>query len=306
MWRALLIWGIVSVSAATQAAQLDWLKQSQFFSYTPSEFHFEQDKPIFADRKSIAKDLRLLRHYSNGLILYSTDRSTEHILEIASELKFNAVILGIWTITDNDEINRAVELARRHPSLVRAIAVGNEGLFWNRYHKMQLTKVMKIIRASLPNVALTTTEPFASYLGSPVKLDCGNQDFMLPTIHPIFENWFTPGGTMQSVEFVENIVMHLSQRCNKYVLVKETGVPSGPWKQSYSEQQQRIFWLQLLAKMKTKPNVSVALFEAFDAPWKVAEIKKLSGVNDEREQYWGWFTHERKPKAVVGVLKARH
>lgn len=306
MWRALFLGIVVSVSTASQAAPLDWLKQSLFFAYTPSEFHFEQGQPVFASRKNIAQDLRLLRHYSNGLILYSTDKSTEHILDIAHELKFNAVILGVWTVTDMDEINLAVKLARRYPELVRVIAVGNEGLFWKRYNKTELTQAMKIIRTALPNIALTTTEPFSSYLGVPATIDCANQDFLLPTIHPVFEKWFTPSGITQSVEFVDNIVTRLTELCHKDVLVKETGVPSGPGKQSYSEQQQRMFWQQLLDKMKTRPEVSVALFEAFDAPWKVTEMKKQSGNLDEREQYWGWFNHEGEPKAVVDLLNVRH
>lgn len=297
---------IFSVGAAAQAAQLDWLRQSLFFAYTPSEFHFEQDHPVFANRKSIAQDLRLLRRYSDGLILYSTDKSTEHILEIAHELKFKAVILGVWAITDNNEINRAIELAQRYPKLVRAIAIGNEGLFWKRYNTTELAQATKIIRTALPNIALTTTEPFSSYLGVPATLDCGNQDFLLPTIHPVFENWFTPSGITQSVEFVDNIVTRLTKLCHKDVLVKETGIPSGPANQSYSEQQQRMFWQQLLDQMKTRPGVAVALFEAFDAPWKVTEMKKQSGKNDERERYWGWFNHKRDPKAVVGLLNVRH
>lgn len=305
MWRALLIGFIVCVSPVGQAEQLDWLEQSLFFAYTPSGFHFVQDRPVYAKPESIAQDLRLLRRYGNGLILYSTDKSTEHILAVAHELKFTALILGVWDITAKGEIDQVVELARRYPNLVRAIAVGNEGIFWKRYNKTQLAQALNIIRASLPNIALTTSEPFVSYLGEPAAIDCSNQDFLLPTIHPVFESWFKPSGITQSVEFVDNIVTRLIQLCHKNVLVKETGVPSGPGPQSYSELQQFLFWQKLLDKMKTKPNVSVALFEAFDAPWKVVEIQKQSGKYDERERYWGWFTHTRKAKTVVNLLKAR-
>ena len=306
MWRTLFMTMVVCVSTSTQAAQFGWLKQTLFFAYTPSEFHFAQDQPVYASRESIARDLPLLRRYSNGLILYSTDNSTNDILAIAHELQFTSVILGIWAVRDTGEIKRAVELARRYPKLVRAIAVGNEGLFWKRYNKTELTHAIKIIRRSLPNIALTTTEPFSSYLGMPASIDCDNQDFLLPTIHPIFENWFTPSGTAQSVEFVDHIVTRLTRLCHKHVLVKETGVPSGPRNQSYSEHAQLMFWQTLLDKMKSKPAVSVALFEAFDAPWKVTEMKKQSGKNDERERYWGWFNYKREQKAVVGLLKVRH
>ena len=306
MWRAFFMGILVCVTLATQAAQLDWLKPSLFFAYTPSGFHFEHDRPVLASRKSIAQDLRLLRRYSNGLILYSTDDSTKDVVETAQELNFDVIILGIWTVTDTDEINRAVALARRYPALIRAISVGNEGLFWKRYNKTQLAQAIKGIRMVLPYIALTTSEPFSSYLGEPALIDCANQDFLLPTIHPVFETWFTPSATTQSVEFVDNIVTRLIQRCHKEILIKETGVPSGPTKESYSEQLQRMFWQQLLHKVKTKSNVSVALFEAFDAPWKVTEMKKQSGKSDERERYWGWFHHAREPKAVVGLLKVQH
>lgn len=305
VWYRFFIVILVGISTASQAARIDWLEHSLFFAYTPSGFHFVQDRPVYAKREGIAQDLRVLRRYSNGLILYSTDKSTEHILAIAHKLKFDAVILGIWNITDKGEIDRVVALARQYPELVRGIAVGNEGLFWKRYSKTQLEQAIKIIRALLPNIALTTSEPFSSYLGMPAAIDCSNQDFLLPTIHPVFESWFNPSGITQSVEFVDNIVTRLTELCHKDVLVKETGVPSGPGNQSYSEQQQFLFWQKLLEKVKTKPNVSVALFEAFDAPWKVVEIQKQSGKYDEREKYWGWFTQTREPKAVVNLLKVR-
>ena len=306
MWRAVVAGIIFGTSLSAQAGQLDWIKQTQFFAYTPSGFHFKQDRPVFADRHNIEQDLRVLRHYSNGLILYSTDQSTADILAIAHELKFDTIILGLWSITDRTELNRAVELTRHYPNLVRAIVVGNEGLFWKRYTKTEHAQAINIIRKSLPDIALTTTEPFASYLGTPATIDCANQDFLLPNIHPVFEHWFNQNRISQSVEFVDNIVTRLISLCHKQVLIKETGIPSGPGVQSYSEQRQLAFWQELFSKVKTKPMASLVFFEAFDAPWKVDEIQKQSGKRDERERYWGWFTHERKPKAVVGLLNALH
>lgn len=305
MWRSFVTGIVFCVNMSAHAIQLDWVKQTQFFAYTPSGFHFKHDQPVFADRDSIAQDLRVLRRYSNGLILYSTDQSTSHILALAHELKFDTVILGLWSITNRNETNQAIGLARQYPDLVRAIVVGNEGLFWKRYTITELVQAMNVIRTSLPNIALTTTEPFASYLGSPAAIDCASQDFLLPNIHPVFESWFSTSRITQSIEFVDNIVTKLISLCHKQVLIKETGIPSGPGDQSYSEQQQQLFWQRLLNKVKTKPMVSVALFEAFDAPWKVAEIQKQSGIRDERERYWGWFTHDRKSKPVVGLLRTQ-
>ena len=57
--------------------------------------------------------------------------------------------------------------------------------------------------------------------------------------------------------------------------------------------------------MSAENHASLALFEAFDAPWKIEEIARDSGQRDEREAAWGWFTASRKPKAVVEVLPPR-
>lgn len=302
LWRTLSLVIFFSICTLAEAGQLEWIKQTRFFAYTPSGFHFEHDQPIFASRDSIAQDLPLLRRYADGLILYATDNSTADILAVAHDLKFKAVILGIWSVSDRNEIQRGIDLARHYPKLVRAISVGNEGLFWRWYTKSQLVYAIDIIRTALPNLALATTEPFASYLGEPAKIDCEQQDFLLPTVHPVFEQWFSPAASAQSVEFIENVVTRLIQLCQKPVLIKETGVPSGPQGQGYSEQAQRLFWQTLLTKMKAHSQVSVAFFEAFDAPWKMAEMQKTTGKRDEREQYWGWFTHDRKAKKVVQLL----
>lgn len=285
------------------AGTINWIKHTRFFSYTPSGFHFENGRSAVLSQESIEHDLRLLRRYSDGLILYATDENSKTIVEIAHKLKFKAVILGVWGITDKQELNHAIALARRSPALIRAVAIGNEGLFFKRYGAKELHEAYVSARQLLPNTALTTTEPFASYLGHPALLGCRDQDFLLPTIHPVFESWFTPKATTQSVTFVKNVVKHLYQLCHKDVLVKETGVPSGPETLGYSEQHQLMFWKALLERTKAISDVSVSLFEAFDAPWKVAEMKYQSGKYDERERYWGWFNQFRKPKAVAGLLK---
>lgn len=303
MWRVVVLGILATITGYSQAAEIDWLKQTVFFAYSPSDFTIVQNTPVRVSKASIAQDLNLLRQYSNGLILYATDKNTGQILAQAEALKFNAVILGIWAVTDKVEIDTAIGLTHQYPNLVRALAVGNEGLFWKRYDKAALASTLKTIRMALPAIALTTTEPFSSYLAQPAMLDCSYQDFMLPTIHPVFENWFTPAGVTQAVEFVANIVTELEQLCHKDILVKETGIPSGPVEQSYSAKQQRLFWQQLMAKLKSRPGVYIALFEAFDAPWKVMEMQKQSNKRDEREQYWGWFTQTRKPKLVVDLLK---
>lgn len=300
-----LLVGIMAVYSAAAADELAWLRDTRFMAYTPSEFRVLQGQPIPPTPESIAEDLRVLRPYVDGLITYSSANGLADVVEFADKAGFRAVILGIWSPNDENEVKRAVIVARKYPQLVRAIVVGNEGLFWKRYTWRDVQETIQHIRRELPHVAVTTSEPMVSYLGTPARLDCEGQDFLLPNIHPIFESWFSAESITQATEFVLDIEKRLYALCHKFVLIKETGVPSGPSDAGFSPATQRAFWRDLLHKMSTETHASLALFEAFDAPWKVEEIARDSGQRDEREAAWGWFTGSRKPKAVVEVLPRR-
>jgi glucan 1,3-beta-glucosidase len=299
----LLLLGLMLLDGEAIANDLAWLRDVRFMAYTPSEFRVLHGKPIPATPASIAEDLQVLRPYVDGLITYSTANGLDDVVELAHRAGFRAIILGIWSPTDKNEVTMAITLAREYPKLVRAIVVGNEGLFWKRYTRQDVQKTITQIRRDVPHVAITTSEPMVSYLGSPAALGCEGQDFLLPNIHPVFESWFHPESIAQATEFVLDTEKRLYALCKKFVLVKETGVPSEPSDGGYSPAIQRAFWRNLMLKMHAEPHTSLALFEAFDAPWKIEEMARDSGWRDEREAAWGWFTSSRKPKAVVEVLQ---
>ena len=301
----LLLLGLLSGVDEAVADYPAWLQDTRFMAYTPSQFRVLRGKPIPATTNSIAADLQVLRPYVDGLITYSTANGLGDIVELADQAGFHAIILGIWSPLDKAEVTTAIALARQYPQLVRAIVVGNEGLFWKRYTWRDVQETIKHIRRDVPQVMLTTSEPMVSYLGAPARLGCEHQDFLLPNIHPIFESWFNPASLSQATEFVIDIEKRLYALCKKFVLIKETGVPSAPSDAGFSPATQREFWGVLMRKMRTEPHASLALFEAFDAPWKIEEIARDSGYRDEREAAWGWFSSDRKPKAVVDLLRAR-
>jgi exo-beta-1,3-glucanase (GH17 family) len=299
---ALMIRG---VALAAAPGDVSWLREVRFMAYTPSEFRVVHGKPIPASPASIADDLRVLRPHVDGLITYSVANGLDEVVRLAREAGFRAVILGIWSPGDRAEVATAIGLARQFPDLVRALVVGNEGLFWERYTWEEVRNAMARLRRAVPHVALTTSEPMGSYLGPSPRLGCEDQDFLLPNIHPIFEPWFDPGSPTQAVEFVVDIQRRLHRLCGKHVLIKETGVPSAPSDEGFTPARQRTFWRALIRRLRSEEHASVAFFEAFDAPWKIDEIARDSGVRDEREGAWGWFTTHRRAKPVVDVLHPR-
>src|SRR5205807_9876378 len=81
-------------------------------TYTPSQLDPRQEAN---QRKlatsSIRADLEALRPAFDGLVLYGYHEAcTPRILAVARDLKFRAVLLGIWDVKSAAEIDGVVEL----------------------------------------------------------------------------------------------------------------------------------------------------------------------------------------------------
>ena len=60
---------------------------------------------------------------------------------------------------------------------------------------------------------------------------------------------------------------------------------------------QQRFWKELL-ELSARSKHRIVLFEAVDQKWK-HELYKGSDVGTS----WGWLTSDRRPKAVMGLLR---
>jgi exo-beta-1,3-glucanase (GH17 family) len=103
-------------------------------------------------------------------------------------------------------------------------------------------------------------------------------------------------------EFVVRVTDRLAAAFCGPILVKETGVPTGPASLGYSEEKQRDFYRQLEAQMKPAAARAFAWFTAFDAPWLVNAPNPVPGPHPE-EAFWGLFSERRMAKAAVRELR---
>jgi exo-beta-1,3-glucanase (GH17 family) len=126
------------------------------------------------------------------------------------------------------------------------------------------------------------------------------QDFALPVVH--LDPWFgeAPPGT--AIDFVSNVVRELEAKTGLPVLVKETGVPSGPEGQGFSESRQAEFWSALAARMPSTRAHAFVWFEAFDAPWKTASVAAQTGDVRPTEAHWGLFRADGSAKPALGAV----
>jgi exo-beta-1,3-glucanase (GH17 family) len=306
--RIVVLWlavALVSTGARTSdAADLTRLRVAletvRFATYTPRNFRPNHGAVVAAT--DIAADLDLLRGHFDGLITYSTERGLAAVPELAATRGFRAVVLGVWNPLDPAELNRAIALCHRFPDLIVGLALGNEGLAAKRYTWPALAAAFDRVHRILPDKPLTTSEPFGLLLDSPpVMLE--RLDFLLPNIHPLSEPWFAAAPKAAAPELVVNVVGRL-KALGKPILVKETGLPSGPVSTKLTPERQILFWQALFAVLRPGPDLSVAAFEAFDAPWKPAEMAIYFDTVAPGEDQWGFFTVTGRPKPVLAAWQA--
>lgn len=274
----------------------------RFVAYTPTELKIVSGRVHAASRESIRKDLVILRDDFQGLILYSCANGVEEVPGIAQALGYRAVILGIWDPLSEREISNVKRLVSTYPQLILGVSMGNETLLARRQEWPVLRASIQRLRAALPGVAITTSEPFYYYLNDDPPDFLEVQDFLLPSVHPLFQPWFDQATTAQAVDFVVNVAGLLSAKTDKPVLIKETGMPSGPSGSRFTPAAQAEFWISLIHRLPAASGSGFAYFEAFDHDWKEENARHEFGSHPE-EGYWGLYTADGKHKDVVAELR---
>jgi exo-beta-1,3-glucanase (GH17 family) len=278
------------------------LREVRFVAYTPTDFTVVNGQARPASTARIGRDLAQLHPDFQGLITYSCANGVEQVPAVAARLGYRALILGVWDPTSRTEVDTAVALARRYPGLVVGISLGNEMLLAKRLPWAVLRHALEQLRVALPDVAVTTSEPFYYYLldDTPGFLDV--QDFLLPSIHPLYQPWFKGSTVATDVDFVVEVLGKLAARTDKPILVKETGLPSGPQELGFTSEHQTLFWRLLSARISADDKRAIAYFEAFDQPWKAENARAEFGLHPE-EGHWGLYDAQGRSKPVLRVLR---
>jgi exo-beta-1,3-glucanase (GH17 family) len=279
------------------------MAKGRFIAYHPTEIAFWYGKATRATKAGIAADLKALRPWFDGLITYSASHGAEHVADVAAQLGFRALIQGVWDPVDRHEIGRALSAYHRHPKLVVGLSLGNEVVLSQRGNWGDLAYGLRRLRKRVPHLPLTTTEAFAQFLDTDdARSTLAAMDFMMVNIHPIFQPWFAHAQPANWSEFVVRVIDLLAKKYCGPILVKETGVPTGPHRMGYSSAKQRAFYRALEARMTPSPSRAFAYFSAFDLPWHAYDASPSPGDHHPEEAYWGFFTDKRVPKPIISDL----
>jgi exo-beta-1,3-glucanase (GH17 family) len=251
------------------------LKVSRWVDYSPTGV--DPDKGIEPTEASIRDDLKVLKSAGfTGLLTYSsTGIMGEKFPDIAKEMGFDGIIIGVWDPKNELELNAAKRAAGN--SILLGYCVGNEGLE-DRYSFLELSDAISRLRNETSK-PVTTTEELDDYEHEAL-LTLG--DWVFPNAHPFFQNIKDPE---KAVAWTVKAYQKLTGKTGRTVIFKEVGLPTAGEPDGLSENNQADYYAGLM-----KENIHFFFFEAFDQEWKTKQPV---------EPYWGIFNSDRTPKHMA-------
>ncbi len=269
------------------------------------------------------EDLQLLSRNGNfGLIrLYDSDENSETVLRVIKANHIHLqVLLGAWLdaevsnpdcpwhkepypqkeleankIKNQKQIEQAVRLANAYPTIVVAVAVGNEAMVSWTDHKVPVESVIAYVRQvkSAIKQPVTVCDNFDFWVKNGSAL-AGELDFISVHSYPAWEGKGIDEAlpaTIAEVQAVRNALPH------SRMVITEAGwaTIATEFGSRASEANQKRYFDELYA-WTAKENITTFFFEAFDEDWK--------GNNNDpnpngAEKHWGIFAIDRKPKLVM-------
>lgn len=310
--RAVLRYGVSALAVAPAAyaasvnsrdASLTLLQSAmakgRFVTYQPTGIHAINGKLSQASDENIRDDLLVLRPHFDSLITYGAQGGAERIADIAYGLGFRAVVMGVWDFYNKAELGNAIAAAKRMPHIVAGLSLGNEMILSKRAVWGDLEHMLTEVRAQLPTLPLTVTEAFAEFLDhADAKPVLAQMDFLMANVHPIFEPWFRTAHAENWADFVAKAADLLAGVFPGPVLVKETGIPTGPASLNFAPVMQHDFYRALEKRFPQTATRAFSYFSAFDAPWRVSDAVVGGGLHPE-EAHWGLFDANRAPKEAM-------
>jgi len=244
------------------------------------------DKALYISVEQIETDLTALAQRFDCVRIYSVVQGLHEVPRLAQKLGIK-VLLGVWIGREQDENEKelalAVDLARKYPSAIRAIIVGNEALLRREQPASAMRAYIERVKAALPGVPVSYADSWEFWLRYQKEL-LDSVSFATVHIIPYWEN--DPMSVENAVGHVSQIYQHVkTQLKGKDVMVGETGWPSYGRQRQDAEPSQvnQARFIREFALRAELEKIPYNVIEAFDQPWK-RNYEGVVGGN------WGLYT----------------
>jgi exo-beta-1,3-glucanase (GH17 family) len=283
------------------------------------------DRQLYPSVEQIREDLHLLARHWQLIRLYDCSPHAERVLQVIHEDRLPLrVMLGAYLAAEASnpgcpwgglhsetqleanrcenqaELERLVELARRHEDIVFAVAVGNEcTVDWTDHWVpvSQMVGYVRWVKARLPQ-PVTFCENYLPWQDKLREL-VDELDFISLHTYPVWE--YKP--IHEALEHTQaNVAGVTSRYPGKPVAITEAGwCTRSNGRGMHAEHAQpelQARYCRELVDWTREAGLLCFVFEAFDEPWKGSEDPL------EPEKHWGLFSVDRRPKPVVQALFA--
>lgn len=265
------------------------LKMLRWIVYEPIAYDPDLDK--YSTIGEIRNELSVLFQAGfNGIITIESGGLICNIPQLAKEIGFHGMIMGVFDVTKAFEIRCAIKAA----PYVDAYCVGN--MFTDYpFNEINVLDAMKKISEKTNLPVSTTLRPNGYRVFPKIAVNC---DWFFPDVHG---NWYTQASAEeifdQTKRYLKEISLLQMQYPDKPVLLKFISFPSAEVENASPLEQYKFFRLLIEyveGSMDFPDRVYPSYFSAFDISWKTPDRGFPKG-----ERYLGFFTSERKAKTVV-------
>jgi exo-beta-1,3-glucanase (GH17 family) len=249
-------------------------------------------KKLTISDQRIDEDLAILSRRFTTIRTYSV--AGLEAVPVFAEKYGLKVFLGAWIggdpVLNQKELTKVIDIARRFPSSIRGIVVGNEVLLRREVTGPQLVEYIRQVKAALPDIPVTYADVWEFWLKHPEVAPA--TDFVMIHILPYWEDG--PVSIDKAMDHVLKIRQELARKIpDKEIVIGETGWPSeGRMREGAlpSRENQARFMRGFVA-LAEQQHWQYNLIEAFDQPWKRAKEGAVGG-------YWGLYDTYRNDKSV--------
>lgn len=241
-------------------------------SYAPfrRDGHSPMDPQLRLTDQQLSEDLSLLARWTGCIRTYGTAHGQDRIPALAEPLGLK-VVQGAWISRDRaanqQEVEKALALARAHPGTVRLLILGNEVLLRQEISPQELAALLRDARQRSP-VPVAYADVWEFWLRNAAVL-APEVDMVAAHLLPYWED--EPIGLDAAVDHVLAVHRELVRAfAGKPVWIAETGWPwagrqRGPALPGPREQ--AAFVRELRGRLQAQ-GIDYNLIEAFDQPWK--------------------------------------
>ncbi len=263
-----------------------------FSPYTRSD----QDPNLMSiiSEKQIRSHLDILSPYTKWIRTFGSTLGMGKAAQIAHEMNFHTAI-GAWLDSDKNTNDKEMQnlIASAKEGYVDLAIVGSEVLYRGDVTVDELIGYIEQFRVEMPNVPVTTAEPYQIWLDHPDLID--HVDVIMSNYYAYWEGISVD----EAMTYLNNRYQRVVAKAGgKNVIVSETGWPGNGdvIGQAVADPANAYYYFLNFVSWARANGVDFFYFEAFDEPWK-QKYEGTQGAN------WGiWKSDGTMKEGMANVL----